>query len=68
MFYMRTTLDLPEDLLSEAQSILGYKSKTDVVVFSLLELVRKKRISELKALAGKIKIKIDLPASRRRSH
>ena len=31
---MRTTLDLPEPLVLEAQSILGFKSKTDTVIQS----------------------------------
>lgn len=63
---MRTTLDLPEPILKEAQSILGYTSKTDVVVFSLRELIRRKRIEELKELAGHIHLDIDLDLSRRR--
>jgi Arc/MetJ family transcription regulator len=63
---MRTTLDLPDDLLEEAQRLLGFKSKTDVVVLSLRELVRRRRIEELKALLGSIHLDIDLPRSRRR--
>ncbi len=64
---MRTTLDIPEDLMTEAASILGYKSKTDVVVFSLRELIRRKKIEDLKNLAGKVKISIDIDRHRRRS-
>jgi Arc/MetJ family transcription regulator len=63
---MRTTLDLPDDLLEEAQRLLGFKSKTDVVVLSLRELVRRRRIEELKALLGSIQLDIDVPRSRRR--
>jgi hypothetical protein len=63
---MRTTLDLPEPLIEEARRLLGFKSKTDTVVVSLQELVRKKRIDELKAMLGKVKLEIDLPRSRRR--
>jgi hypothetical protein len=63
---MRTTLDLPEDLLDEARRLLAYKSKTDTVVFSLRELVRRKRIEELKSLAGRIRLDIDVAKSRRR--
>jgi Arc/MetJ family transcription regulator len=65
---MRTTLDLPQDLLEEAQRLLGFKSKTDVVVLSLTELVRRRRIEELKALPGKIELELDIAASRRRSN
>jgi hypothetical protein len=63
---MRTTLDLPEPLIEEARRLLGFKSKTDTVVVSLQELVRKKRIEELKSMLGRVKLEIDLPRSRRR--
>jgi Arc/MetJ family transcription regulator len=63
---MRTTLDLPEPLIEEARRLLGFKSKTDTVVVSLQELVRKRRIEELKSMLGKVKLEIDLPRSRRR--
>jgi Arc/MetJ family transcription regulator len=63
---MRTTLDLPEPLIEEARRLLGFKSKTDTVVVSLQELVRKKRIEELKSMLGKVKLDIDLPRARRR--
>ncbi len=63
---MRTTLDVPVDLLEEARTMLGFKSKTDTIVLALRELVRHRRIDELKALMGKVHLEIDVPASRRR--
>jgi Bacterial antitoxin of type II TA system, VapB len=63
---MRITLDIPESLLEEARALLGVDSKTDAVVLSLQEVVRRKRIDELKAMMGHVKLKIDLPKSRRR--
>lgn len=63
---MRTTIDIPEDLMDEAQSLLGYKSKTDTIIFSLRELLRKENINQLKKLAGKIELNIDIDKSRRR--
>ena len=63
---MRTTLDLPDDLLDEARKLLGFKSKTDTVVLSLRELVRRRRIEELKSLLGAVVLDIDVPRSRRR--
>jgi hypothetical protein len=65
---MRTTLDIPEPLLEEARALLGTESKTDTVVLSLQEVVRRKRVDELKALMGHVKLEIDLPKSRRRPH
>jgi Arc/MetJ family transcription regulator len=63
---MRTTLDVPEDLLNEAQRLLQFKSKTDTVIFSLRELIRRKRIEDLKEMAGAIRLDVDLDRSRRR--
>jgi Arc/MetJ family transcription regulator len=63
---MRTTLDIPEDLIEEARRMLRFKSKTDTVVFSLQELIRRKRIEELKELMGKVRLTVDIPSSRRR--
>ena len=45
---MRTTLDLPDGLIEEARDAIGYKSKTDTVVFALQEIIRRKRKDELK--------------------
>ena len=63
---MRTTLDLPEDLIDEARNALGFKSKTDTVVLALRELVRRRRLAELKALMGHVRLDIDVAHSRRR--
>ena len=63
---MRTTLDLPEPLIEEARRLLGFKSKTDTVVLSLREMVRRKRIEELKDLLGTVRLDVDIAGSRRR--
>ena len=64
---MWITLDIPEPLIEEARQLLGFKSKTDTIVVSLQELIRRKRIDQLKAMMGHVKLEIDLPRSRRRS-
>jgi Arc/MetJ family transcription regulator len=63
---MRTTLDLPMDLVDEARDALGFKSKTDTVVLALRELVRRRRLDELKSLLGRVQLDVDVPRSRRR--
>jgi Arc/MetJ family transcription regulator len=63
---MRTTLDLPEPLVEEARRTLGFKSKTDTVILALQELLRRRRIDELKELMGHVRLEIDLAKSRRR--
>ena len=64
---MRTTLDIPQELIEEARRILGFKSKTDTVILSLQELIRRRRIEELKDLMGSVELDIDLDESRRRA-
>jgi Arc/MetJ family transcription regulator len=63
---MRTTLDLPENLVDEARRHLGFKSKTDTVIVALQDLVRRRRIEDLKSLLGSVNLDIDLDRSRRR--
>lgn len=63
---MRTTLDLPEDLLNEAMKVAHIDTKTKVIITALEELIRKSKISELKKYKGKIDLAIDLNAIRGR--
>jgi len=57
---MRTTLDLPENLINEAMKVTHTNTKTAVIVKALEELVRKSKISELKKYRGKVELDIDL--------
>lgn len=63
---MRTTLDLPENLLSEAMDISQTNTKTGVIILALKELVRTSKISGLKTFKGKIDLDIDLKSLRGR--
>ena len=63
---MRTTLDLPEDLVREAREVTGLGSKTETIVYALKEVVRRHRIEALKAMFGTIDIAIDLDKTRGR--
>jgi len=57
---MRTTLDLPIDLLDEAMKATHIKTKTKVIIIALEELIRKSKIAELKEFKGKVDLDIDL--------
>ena len=63
---MRTTLNLPEELLLEAMDVAQIKTKTRVIIIALQELIRKNRITELKKFKGKIDLEIDMDALRDR--
>ncbi len=57
---MRTTLDLPEELLNEAMRLSQIKTKTKVIVTALQEFIRKNQISDIKQFKGKVDLDIDL--------
>ncbi len=63
---MRTTLDLPIDLLNEAMKATHIKTKTKVIIIALEEVIRKSKIAELKEFKGKIDLDIDLDTIRGR--
>ena len=63
---MRTTMDLPLNLIDEARAALGFKSNTDTVVFALREVVRRGRIDDLKALMGRVSFEFDPGELRRK--
>ena len=63
---MRTTLDLPEDLLLKAMSLSQIKSKTQVIITALQEMIRKSEISDIKNFKGKVDLDIDLDTLRGR--
>ena len=63
---MRTTLDLPEDLVSEAMKTTQINTKTKVIITALEELIRKSRVSGLKEFKGKVDLDIDMNAIRGR--
>lgn len=62
---MRTTVDLPESLLDEAQRLCGVKTRTATLVLALQRLIDAKRIEDLRSLRGKLKLDIDLERSRK---
>jgi Arc/MetJ family transcription regulator len=64
---MRTTLDLPEGLLEEAQRLANLPSKRSAVVAGLEELIRRSRREALRSLAGQVDLRVDLKRSRKRS-
>lgn len=54
---MRTTLDLPEELVQEAMKATHVKTKTNVIVLALKELIRRSMISDLKNSSKMLKIR-----------
>jgi len=63
---MRTTLDLPKDLIDEAMKATKINTKTQLIITALEELIRKSKISGLKEFKGKVDLNIDMNAVRGR--
>lgn len=63
---MRTTIDIPGALVSEAMKLSNQKTKTAVIISALEDLVRKTRISGLKKYKGRVDLDLDLNTIRKR--
>ncbi|MDD2236377.1 MAG: type II toxin-antitoxin system VapB family antitoxin [Kiritimatiellae bacterium] len=63
---MRTTLDLPEALLTKAMKVSRQRTKTAVIITALEDFVRKNNLQELKAFKGTIDLNLDLNTLRNR--
>jgi Arc/MetJ family transcription regulator len=63
---MRTTLNLPETLITEAIRLTNLKTKTEVIVFALENLVKNEKVKRIKKFKGKIKLEIDIDSLRKR--
>lgn len=63
---MRTTLNLPEKLLTEAMKVSRSRTKTGAIVKALEDLVRKARIAKIKEYRGKIDLDMNLDQLRNR--
>lgn len=56
---MRATLNIPDGLLAEVQKISGEKSKTKAITIAMEEFIKQKKIKELIALKGNVRIDYD---------
>jgi len=63
---MRTTLDIPDNLVNEAMKVTHIKTKTKVIITALEQLFRKTQLSEIKEFKGTINLDIDLETIRGR--
>jgi len=63
---MRTTLDLPNELLEEALKITNEKNKTSLIVNSVKSTIRRYKLLELIKKQGTVTLDIDLNKIRKR--
>ena len=63
---MRTTVDIPDDLLEEARRAANCRTIREAVLAGLQELIRKSQREELRRMAGTMKLDLDVRRSRKR--
>ena len=63
---MRTTIDIPDELLDRAKRAVNARTLRETVIKALEELVKMAKREELRQLAGKVDLDIDVGRSRRR--
>jgi hypothetical protein len=56
---MRTTLDLNEKLMRELMDVTAAKTKTEAIHQAAAELIRRKKLDQLKSLSGTIHLNLD---------
>ena len=63
---MRTTIDIPDELVKEAIHWTHVKTKTMAVILGLQELINRHKLDELRSLKGKVAINFEKHAARKR--
>jgi len=56
---MRTTLDLNEKLIRELMDVTAAKTKTEAIHQAAAELIRRKKLDQLKSLSGTIHLDLN---------
>jgi len=62
---MRTTLDIPENLITEAMELSRISTKTGVIIAALESLIRKSKLSDLKKFKGTVNLDMDTLRNRK---
>lgn len=64
---MRTTIDIPEELINEAMNLTKSPTKTELIKMALSNIIQKNKIKSLKDFKGKINLDINLDMLRNRN-
>lgn len=65
--FMKTTIDLPEELIAEAMQATGSKSKIEAIKKALHEVILREKRLKLLNFKGKVDLNIDLNSLRDRT-
>ena len=61
---MRTTVDLPEQLLTELQQTTEASSRREALIIALEDYLRRQRLRRVVAAAGELELDLDVRALR----
>jgi Arc/MetJ family transcription regulator len=64
--YMRTTLVLPDNLVSEAMRITSSPTKTQLIKTALENLIQREKVKGITDYFGKVNLNIDIEKMRQR--
>ena len=56
---MRTTIDIPEELIAEAMKVTSITTKTEVIKEGLINLIRREKVRNIKKFKGSVNLDID---------
>jgi len=63
---MKTTLNLPDALIDEGLKITKSKTKTDLIISAVKNLIKQHKMQKLKSYKGKVKLNMNLDILRDR--
>ena len=63
---MRTTIDIPEELINEAMKVTNISTRTEVIKEGLLNLIQREKVREIKKFRGSVDLDIDMNRLRKR--
>ena len=63
---MRTTLEIPEDLMNRAMTVTHAKTKTELIKIALENLIDQEKRKKIKKYHGKVDLDMDLDSLRKR--
>jgi Arc/MetJ family transcription regulator len=64
---MKTTLDLPDELMEEAMQAVNLKTTSEVVILALHELIKRNKVASIRDYKGKVSLDMDLDRLRNRN-
>ncbi|HEY6874283.1 MAG TPA: DUF2191 domain-containing protein [Geobacteraceae bacterium] len=56
---VRTTITLPQDLLTELMSLVQARTKTEAVITAIRDEIRLRKLERIKGMAGKLEFTVE---------